>query len=123
MSIPLDALLAAAAAVFGSTTVYAGTRMTARKTAEVENRKVDQNEFELFKKSYLETIQEFKERYTEQEEKIDKMEHLLRLALQHIQDLRKDMRKHDVRPSQQPPAELETLLWTLADTPVNPQGE
>lgn len=123
MSIPVDALTAAGAAIFGSLSVYASNKFTARKTSQTENRKVDLSEFELFKKSYAETISDFKERYTEQEEKIEKMEYLLRLALKHIQDLRKDMREHDVRPSHQPPAELESLLWTLADTPAPRQGD
>lgn len=122
----MDALTAAGAAVFGSLTVYAGNRFSTRKTAQTEDRKVDLSEFELFKKSYQETIAEFKERYTAQEEKIVKMEHLLRLALQHIQDLRKDMREHDVLPSHQTPTELEPLLWTLPfadDTATAPRGE
>jgi uncharacterized coiled-coil protein SlyX len=117
MSIPVDALTAAGSAIFGSLTVYASSKFQARKNAQTENRKVDLSEFELFKKSYQETITDFKERYTEQEEKIEKMEHLLRLALQHIQDLRRDMREHDVNPSHQTPEELEPLLWTLGGGP------
>jgi hypothetical protein len=46
---------------------------------------------------------------------MEKVEHLLRLALQHIRDLRTDMRQHDITPSRQTPDELEALLWTLAD--------
>lgn len=123
MSIPLDALIPAGAAIVGSLTVYAGARFTARGTTATENRKVKLSEFELFKKAYYEQITEFKERYVEQEEKLNRMEHLLRLALKHITDLRADMRQHDVSPSHGTPAELETLLWTLTDDEAVPAGQ
>jgi hypothetical protein len=86
-----------------------------RKTQATENRKVDLNEFEVFKKAYYEQIAEFKERYAIQEQKMNKVERLLRLALKHIRDLRTDMRQHEVIPSHGTPPELETLLWTLTD--------
>jgi hypothetical protein len=124
MSVPLDALIPAGAAVFGSAVVYAGTRLTSRRTQDTETRKVNLAEFETFKKAYYERIAEFEKRYETQERKMNTVERLLRLALLHIRDLRADMRQHDVIPTHTTPPELETLLWTLTDDePVtNPAG-
>jgi hypothetical protein len=129
MSVPLDALIAAGAAVVGSLTVYAGTRFTGRNSQAVENRKLNISEFETFKVAYNERLEEFEKRYEDQERKMNTVERLLRLALRHIRDLRIDMRQHDVIPSHPTPSELESLLWTLTDdedvpVPVPPgQGE
>jgi hypothetical protein len=124
MSIPLEALITAGAGIFGSAALYAGTRFAAKGTAATENRKVKLTEFEAFKTAYYERIEEFEDRYKVQEEKMTRVEGLLRLALKHIVDLRADMRRHDVNPTKGTPPELETLLWTLSDDEVQArQGE
>ena len=115
MSIPVEALITAGSAVFGSLLLYMGTRLSSRSSAATENRKVKLSEFEAFKKAYYEHIEEFEDRYKVQEEKMTRVESLLRLALKHILDLRSDMRQHDVYPTKGTPPELETLLWTLSD--------
>lgn len=126
MSIPLEALLTAGAAAFGSLMLYTGARVNARSTKAVEDRKVNLTEFEAFKKAYQERMEEFQVRYDHQEAKMNKVERFLRLALKHILDLRADMRQHDVNPTHRTPPELERLLWTLSDDddePMPPQTE
>lgn len=115
MVVPLEALVTAGAAIVGSVTAYGSTRFVAQRTQATEDRKVDLDEFDLFKKTYYEQIAEFKERYAVQEAKMTQVERLLKLALRHILDLRTDMRQHEVNPSHRTPPELEAILWTLTD--------
>lgn len=117
MNIPLDTLVSAGAGIFGSITAFMGVRLMSR----TENRKVKNSEFRLIMDGYNERIKELEKRYAEQDQKLNKVENLLRQALRYIVNLRADMRTQGVHPTHAAPAELESLLWTY-DPATSPQG-
>lgn len=105
----------------GSVFVYAGSRYVARSsrraaqitteaTAQVENRKVDLDEFREFKITYREELKAMKIRLEQAETHSNKMLSLLQVAIGHIDSLSATMVRAGLTPHPLP-ASLKTARW------------
>ncbi|MFF8831395.1 hypothetical protein [Streptomyces sp. NPDC015131] len=87
---------------------YLGIRYTARKSSEVQRaaievdqRKVDREQFEEFKESYREEM-------TRLTTTVEKQQGIIRSAIRHIRTLRFELARHSIPPPPLP-EELETV--------------
>jgi len=106
---------------FGSIVVFFGSRYVARSsrraaaittaaTAQVENRKVDLDEFREFKVTYREELESMKSRLKQAEAHSDKALKLLQEAINHIDILRGSMVQAGLTPGPLP-STLRAVRW------------
>ncbi|PRH79414.1 hypothetical protein C6N75_10040 [Streptomyces solincola] len=96
---------------------YLGMRYTAQKSSEVqrasvevEQRKVDREQFEAFKTAYREERQQDQEELDRLANKIEAQAALLRIAVRHIRVLRSELAQNQVPP---PPLPVELEMVDL----------
>ncbi|MFD8117103.1 hypothetical protein [Streptomyces microflavus] len=94
---------------------YLGIRYTARQSGEVqraaievEQRKVDREQFESFKQAYREERQQDQEELERLSEKLNAQAVLIRSAVRHIRVLRSELARNQIPPPPLP-VELEVV--------------
>lgn len=121
MSTWVTVVTSVSAGSFGSIVVYLGSRYVARSakraaaitaaaTTQVENRKVDLDEFREFKLTYREDLELMKSRLRQAEAHSDKALKLLQEAINHIDTLRSSMIQAGLTPGPLP-TPLKAVRW------------
>jgi hypothetical protein len=110
--------------------IYAGTRYTARKSSEVgstlaqiEDRKVNLDEFRTFTERYDSDMSHMRERLAESAEELGEARSTLKIAINYIMSLRHTMRKNAMWPDPIPEKLDRYYTWRSEEEEENRNDE